>query len=135
MQVTAYQASWISLISKDPTGHTHAIQWPLRKEISKKHHLVVSVTLIHSRGFVHGDIRLRNVLVKLPSTFDELLIERLGKDCKTPVAKMAPEALFEPSDTRSSLARARVRQTVCQESFNEPQALRWRDYRNYRDIT
>ncbi|SPO02244.1 uncharacterized protein DNG_04917 [Cephalotrichum gorgonifer] len=122
----------------------------------------MAVAFVHSRGFVHGDIHLRNVLVKLPSTFDHLSIdqfkerfgkpetvpirrvdggplppnvpaqavvplylgkkaqefsladahrlvlsdfgeafapateERLGKDCNTPVARRAPEALFEP---------------------------------------
>ncbi|KND93679.1 Serine/threonine-protein kinase spk-1 [Tolypocladium ophioglossoides CBS 100239] len=124
--------------------------------------LTIAVAFVHSQGFVHGDIHLRNVLVKLPSTFDELSIgqfrekfgepetipisrvdgkplppnvpaqavvplylgkkaqeftlddarglvlsdfgeafapateQRLGKDCNTPVAKKAPEALFEP---------------------------------------
>ncbi|KAK1994723.1 kinase domain-containing protein, partial [Colletotrichum falcatum] len=124
--------------------------------------LTMAVAFIHHRGFVHGDIHLRNVLVKLPSTFDELSIgqfrekfgqpetvlinridggplppnippraviplylgkkaqeftladarglvlndfgeafapameQRLGKGCNTPIAKRAPEALFEP---------------------------------------
>ncbi|KAK2048683.1 kinase-like protein [Colletotrichum somersetense] len=124
--------------------------------------LTIAVAFIQSRGFVHGDMHIRNVLVKLPSTFDELSIDqfrkklgepetvpisrtdgrllppnippcavvplylgekaqdftladahglvlidfgeafapameqRLGKDCNTPMAKKAPETLFEP---------------------------------------
>ncbi|KAG6357472.1 hypothetical protein INS49_013349 [Diaporthe citri] len=126
--------------------------------------LATAVAFVHSRGFVHGDIHLRNVLVKLPSTFDELSIpdfrkkfgepetvpisrvddkplttnipshavvplylgkkaqefslvdahglilsdfgeafspateQRLGRDCNTPLAKRAPETLFEPEN-------------------------------------
>ncbi|KAF2850918.1 protein kinase [Plenodomus tracheiphilus IPT5] len=127
--------------------------------------LAIAVGLVHSRGFVHGDIHLRNVLVKLPSTFNELSIaefrekygkpdtvpitrvdgssltsnvpaqavlplylgkkaqdftladahglilsdfgeafspateQRLGRHCNIPLAKRAPEALFQPNDT------------------------------------
>lgn len=124
--------------------------------------LALAVALVHSRGLVHGDIHLGNVLVKLPSTFHNLSLaqlreqfgepetiaisrvdgkplpssvpshavtplylgkkaqkfsladaqslvlsdfgesfapaseQRLGRDCNTPVAKRAPETLFEP---------------------------------------
>ncbi|KFH41460.1 Protein kinase-like protein [Hapsidospora chrysogenum ATCC 11550] len=124
--------------------------------------LTMAVAFVHSRGFVHGDIHLRNVLVKLPSAFDQLSVDqfrekfgepetipisrvdgrplprsiapyavvplylgkkaqeftladarglvlndfgeaftpateqRLGRDCHTPVARRAPEALFQP---------------------------------------
>ncbi|KAI7775302.1 kinase-like protein [Diaporthe eres] len=88
--------------------------------------LATAVAFVHSRGVVYGDIHLRNVLVKLPSTFDELSIPgfreksgeaetvpisrvddkpltpnvptnaRVGEECNTPLAKKAPEALFEP---------------------------------------
>ncbi|KAF2872815.1 kinase-like domain-containing protein [Massariosphaeria phaeospora] len=129
--------------------------------------LATAVAFIHSRGFVHGDIHLRNVLVELPSTFDELSVQefrgkygepdtvpitrvdgqpltlnvpaqavvplylgkkaqeftladthglllsdfgeafspateqRLGRDCNIPLAKRAPEALFEPNEPLS----------------------------------
>ncbi|GJD01530.1 carboxylesterase [Colletotrichum higginsianum] len=124
--------------------------------------LAVAVLFVHSQGIVHGDIHLRNVLVKLPSSLDDLSVDqfrhkfgepetapirrvdgkplspnvpthavmplylgekaqdftlddarglilgdfgeafapaterRLGKHCNTPVAKRAPETLFEP---------------------------------------
>ncbi|KAF1956234.1 kinase-like protein [Byssothecium circinans] len=126
--------------------------------------LVTAVAFVHSCGFVHGDLHLRNVLVRLPSTFDELSVQdfrkkfgepetvpiarvdgkpltpnvpvqaviplylgkkaqeftladahglilsdfgeafspateqRLGRDCNIPLAKRAPEALFEPNE-------------------------------------
>ncbi|TKW48760.1 Serine/threonine-protein kinase spk-1 [Colletotrichum tanaceti] len=124
--------------------------------------LALAVYFVHSQGIVHGDIHLRNVLVKLPSSFDDLSVDqfrhkfgepetapirrvdggplppdvpthavtplylgkkaqdfalddarglilgdfgeafapaaeqRLGRHCNTPVAKRAPETLFEP---------------------------------------
>lgn len=156
--------------------------FPIQVARALSANLAIAVAAVHSRGFVHGglsspiyseqiwlkltgeiiDIHLRNVLVKLPSTFDELSIQgfrekygepetvpisrldgkpltsnvpayaveplylgkkaqeftladaqglilsdfgeafcpateqRLGKECNTPVAKKAPEALFEP---------------------------------------
>ncbi|KAF1846305.1 kinase-like protein [Cucurbitaria berberidis CBS 394.84] len=129
--------------------------------------LATAVSFVHSRGFVHGDLHLRNVLVKLPSTFDELSVQefrekfgepdtvpitrvdekpltsnvpaqavvplylgkkaqdfiladahglilsdfgeafspateqRLGRDCNIPLAKRAPEALFDPNEPLS----------------------------------
>ncbi|KJX92316.1 Protein kinase domain containing protein [Zymoseptoria brevis] len=33
--------------------------------------LATTIPFVHARGFVHGDLHLRNVLVGLPSTFDE----------------------------------------------------------------
>ncbi|KAF6826993.1 protein kinase [Colletotrichum plurivorum] len=129
--------------------------------------MAIAVEYIHSRGFVHGDIHLRNVLVKLPSAFDDLSVDqfsdrfgepetvpvrrvdgeplpinvpreavlplylgkkaqeftlddarglfladfgeafapaaerRLGRNCNTPVAKRAPETLFEPDEPMS----------------------------------
>ncbi|KAK8121705.1 protein kinase [Apiospora sp. TS-2023a] len=46
--------------------------------------LALAVSLIHSRGYVHGDIHLRNVLVKLPSTIDELSIGEFRKTFGSP---------------------------------------------------
>ncbi|PHH80292.1 hypothetical protein CDD80_2133 [Ophiocordyceps camponoti-rufipedis] len=39
--------------------------------------LAMAVSLVHSRGLVHGDIHLGNVLVKLPSTFNDLSLTQL----------------------------------------------------------
>ncbi|KAK7983240.1 hypothetical protein PG989_010642 [Apiospora arundinis] len=59
--------------------------------------LALAVSLIHSRGFVHGDIHLRNVLVKLPSSIDELPIEnfreKFGEAETVPVFRADGEPL------------------------------------------
>ncbi|RJE18622.1 Protein kinase domain-containing protein [Aspergillus sclerotialis] len=39
--------------------------------------LTQAVAYMHSRGYVHGDINLSNILVKLPSSFDDLSIKQL----------------------------------------------------------
>ncbi|KAJ5962629.1 hypothetical protein N7501_007570 [Penicillium viridicatum] len=39
--------------------------------------LTQAVAYIHSQGYVHGDIHLSNILVKLPSSFDGLSIKQL----------------------------------------------------------
>ncbi|WEW55298.1 hypothetical protein PRK78_000727 [Emydomyces testavorans] len=38
--------------------------------------LALAVAFIHSRGYIHGDIHLRNILAKLPSSFDGLSVEQ-----------------------------------------------------------
>ncbi|KAH9878067.1 hypothetical protein J1614_003284 [Plenodomus biglobosus] len=141
--------------------------FPIRVARALAAKLAIAVAFVHSRGFVHADLHLRNALVKLPSTFDELSIpefrekfgepdtvpitrvdgkplapnvpaqavlplylgkvsqkftladahglilsdfgeafspateQRLGRDCRTPLAKRAPEALFEPDEALS----------------------------------
>ncbi|KMU92026.1 hypothetical protein CIHG_09834 [Coccidioides immitis H538.4] len=53
--------------------------------------LTLAIAYMHSQGYVHGDIHLRNVLVKLPSSFDQLPIEQLyetyGKPQAVPVTR------------------------------------------------
>ncbi|RMZ85138.1 hypothetical protein DV738_g32, partial [Chaetothyriales sp. CBS 135597] len=39
--------------------------------------LILAIAYLHSQGYAHGDIHLRNVLVKLPSTFDHLSVDQL----------------------------------------------------------
>ncbi|KAI1423175.1 protein kinase [Xylaria sp. FL1777] len=54
--------------------------------------LVLAVSYVHSQGFVHGDIRLRNVLTRLPSTFDEFSIkqfkEKFGEPETIPICRI-----------------------------------------------
>ncbi|ODA83067.1 hypothetical protein RJ55_01576 [Drechmeria coniospora] len=38
--------------------------------------LLLAVDFVHSQGFVHGDIHLRNILIKLPSTLDQLSVDQ-----------------------------------------------------------
>ncbi|KAM5486096.1 hypothetical protein MaudMau93_005170 [Microsporum audouinii] len=44
------------------------------------------VAYIHSRGFVHGDIHPGNILLRLPSTFDELSIGQLNAKFERPLS-------------------------------------------------
>ncbi|KAL1856546.1 hypothetical protein Plec18170_003514 [Paecilomyces lecythidis] len=46
--------------------------------------LALAVAHIHSQGYVHGDIHLRNILVKLPSSFDHLSVEKLYEEYGEP---------------------------------------------------
>ncbi|KXX76395.1 Serine/threonine-protein kinase SRPK [Madurella mycetomatis] len=59
--------------------------------------LAMAVAFVHSHGYVHGDIHLRNVLVRLPSTFDELSIdqfrERYGEPETVPIRRADGEPL------------------------------------------
>ncbi|KAJ8106856.1 hypothetical protein OPT61_g9265 [Boeremia exigua] len=75
--------------------------------------LATAVAFVHSRGFVHGglssqllilgklipspDLHLRNVLVRLPSTFDELSVEqfreKFGEPDTVPVARVDEKPL------------------------------------------
>ncbi|KAI1483538.1 kinase-like protein [Daldinia eschscholtzii] len=84
----------------------------------------LAISHIHSKGYVHGDVHLRNVLLRLDSSLDQFPITKLyekygppetipitrrdrkprkyltvrfrrGKDCRTPLAMRPPEARFE----------------------------------------
>ncbi|GFG16627.1 protein kinase, putative [Aspergillus lentulus] len=46
--------------------------------------LILAIAYTHSQGYVHGDVHLRNVLVKLPSSFDQLSIEQLYEEYGEP---------------------------------------------------
>ncbi|KAF3057466.1 Serine/threonine-protein kinase spk-1 [Daldinia childiae] len=46
--------------------------------------LTLAVAYIHSRGYIHGDIHLRNVLLKLPSSFDRLSISEFYEEYGDP---------------------------------------------------
>ncbi|GAD97073.1 predicted protein [Paecilomyces variotii No. 5] len=59
--------------------------------------LALAVAYMHSQGYVHGDIHLRNILVKLPSSFDYLSVEQLyeeyGEPETVPITRRDGEAL------------------------------------------
>ncbi|KAH6632976.1 kinase-like domain-containing protein [Boeremia exigua] len=62
--------------------------------------LATAVASVHSRGFVHGDsldLHLRNVLVRLPSTFEGLSVEefreKFGKPDMVPIARVDEKPL------------------------------------------
>ncbi|KAL1859077.1 hypothetical protein VTK73DRAFT_7596 [Phialemonium thermophilum] len=54
--------------------------------------LATAVAYMHSHGYVHGDIHLGNILVRLPSSFDGLSIERFyeeyGKPETVPITRL-----------------------------------------------
>lgn len=58
--------------------------------------LAMAVAYTHSQGFVHGDIHLRNVLVKLPSSFDKFSIEELYKEYGEPETVAITERSKQP---------------------------------------
>ncbi|EQL03590.1 protein kinase [Ophiocordyceps sinensis CO18] len=47
--------------------------------------LVLAVAFVHSQGFVHGDIRLPNLLIKLQSTLDQLSVDQFKDKYGEPV--------------------------------------------------
>ncbi|DAA74230.1 TPA_exp: Uncharacterized protein A8136_3728 [Trichophyton benhamiae CBS 112371] len=49
--------------------------------------LVLAVAYIHGQGFVHGDIHLGNVLIRLPSSLDQLSVDQLYEKFKTPLVE------------------------------------------------
>ncbi|OJD10344.1 CMGC/SRPK protein kinase [Blastomyces percursus] len=46
--------------------------------------LALAVAYTHSKGYVHGDIHLSNILIRLPSNLDQLSIEQLYKNYGKP---------------------------------------------------
>lgn len=58
--------------------------------------LAMAVAYTHSRGVFHGDIHLRNVLVKLPSSFDRFSIEELYKEYGEPETVAITESSKRP---------------------------------------
>ncbi|KAM5493188.1 hypothetical protein McaMca56_006828 [Microsporum canis] len=78
--------SWVRLFKLD-TARVLAAQ------------LVIAVEYIHARGYVHGDLHLGNVLLKMPSEFHQLppppekLYERYGAPELDPVVRFDGEPL------------------------------------------
>lgn len=46
--------------------------------------LATAVEYIHTRGFVHGDLHLGNILLRMPPNFDQLSVERLYEEYGAP---------------------------------------------------
>ncbi|PYI30888.1 kinase domain-containing protein [Aspergillus indologenus CBS 114.80] len=46
--------------------------------------LTTAIAYMHSRGYAHGDIHLRNILTKLPSSLDHLTVEKLYEEYGEP---------------------------------------------------
>lgn len=41
--------------------------------------LAIAVDYVHSQGVVHGELHLGNVLLEMPSNFDQLLVEEINE--------------------------------------------------------
>ncbi|KAL4934187.1 kinase-like domain-containing protein [Aspergillus undulatus] len=71
--------------------------FPLEVARALSYGLTQAVAYTHSQGYVHGDIHLGNVLVKLPSSFDDLsisqLYEKYGEPETVPVTRCDGEPL------------------------------------------
>ncbi|KJZ80123.1 hypothetical protein HIM_00837 [Hirsutella minnesotensis 3608] len=71
--------------------------------------LAIAVAFVHSKGFIHGDLHLRNVLVKLPLSFNKLSIpqlrEKFGKPETVPIRRVDGKPLSPcvPSQAVTSL--------------------------------
>lgn len=46
--------------------------------------LVLAVDYVHDQGFVHGDLHLGNILLKVPPSFDQLSPEQLYEEYREP---------------------------------------------------
>ncbi|KAF2132422.1 kinase-like protein [Dothidotthia symphoricarpi CBS 119687] len=71
--------------------------FPIRVARALAAKLVTAVAFVHSRGFVHGDIHLRNVLINLPSTLDALSVpefrQKFGAPEMVPVTRVDRKTL------------------------------------------
>ncbi|KAJ8063651.1 hypothetical protein OCU04_007515 [Sclerotinia nivalis] len=71
--------------------------FPLDVARALSYGFVKAVAYIHSQGFVHGDIHLNNIFIKLPSSFDNLSIEQFyqkhGNPETVPVTRCDGEPL------------------------------------------
>ncbi|KAG5987279.1 hypothetical protein E4U52_007751 [Claviceps spartinae] len=58
--------------------------------------LVIALSIVHERGFAHGDLHLGNLFLQMPSSFDSLSVEQLyacyGEPDKEPVVCLDSEA-------------------------------------------
>ncbi|BAE61354.1 unnamed protein product [Aspergillus oryzae RIB40] len=66
--------------------------FPLDVARALSYSLAQAVACVHSQGYVHGDLHLNNVLLALPSNFDDLSVEQLyekyGKPETVPITQI-----------------------------------------------
>ncbi|KAG6261202.1 hypothetical protein E4U48_007903 [Claviceps purpurea] len=59
--------------------------------------LIMAVSLVHDRGYAHGDLHLGNLFLQLPSSLDDLpvdqLYERYGQPVKRPIIRLDSNAV------------------------------------------
>ncbi|KDE78706.1 hypothetical protein AO1008_04988 [Aspergillus oryzae 100-8] len=64
--------------------------FPLDVARALSHSLAQAVACVHSQGYVHGDLHLNNVLLALPSNFDDLSVEQLYAKYGKPETPLPP---------------------------------------------
>ncbi|KAG5988312.1 hypothetical protein E4U52_006702 [Claviceps spartinae] len=83
-----------SLRDSQDAGHSSFFQLDVARSFAAQ--LVIALSIVHKRGFAHGDLHLGNLFLQLPSSFDNLsveqLYERYGEPTKEPVVCLDPEA-------------------------------------------
>ncbi|KAJ5958578.1 uncharacterized protein N7479_005728 [Penicillium vulpinum] len=79
--------------------------FPLEVARALSYRLAQAVAYIHSQGYVHGDIHLNNILVKLPSNFDGFSIkqfyEKYGEPGTVPITRCDGEPLPPNAPTKA----------------------------------
>lgn len=121
--------SWVRLFELD-VARTLAAQ------------LVLAVDYVHAQGFVHGDLHLGNILLKVPPSFDRLSPEQLYEEYGAPELEpvihldgnplppgvpshgIAPIWLREASE-KIMLAEARILLSDFGEAFPYPKELKY----------
>ncbi|KAL5339958.1 hypothetical protein BJX70DRAFT_136591 [Aspergillus crustosus] len=109
---TLFPGCWTNLHYLVQMGYTSVIRSCLSREILEAKgygilfpldvtralwaSLIRAVAYIHSRGYVHGDIHLSNVMVNLPSSLDHLSIEGFYKDYKSETVTLTYNKGKEP---------------------------------------
>ena len=104
--------------------------------------LVLAVDYVHARGFVHGDLHLGNILLKVPPSFDQLSPEQFYAEYGLPELEpvihldgnplppgvpsygVAPVWLGEASE-KVTLAEARILLSDFGEAFRYPEELKY----------
>ncbi|KAJ5577626.1 uncharacterized protein N7459_006590 [Penicillium hispanicum] len=81
--------------------------FPLEVGRALSYGLAQAVAYTHSQGYIHGDIHLSNILIKLPASFDDLsikqLYEKFGEPEAVPVTRCDGEPLPPNAPTKAFL--------------------------------
>ncbi|KAG6261700.1 hypothetical protein E4U48_007608 [Claviceps purpurea] len=89
-----------SLRDSQDAGSFHFFQLDVARSFAAQ--LVIALSIVHERGFAHGDLHLGNIFLQLPSSLDGLSVDQLyaryGEPEKEPVVYLNPEdVLAHPS--------------------------------------
>ncbi|QKX59470.1 uncharacterized protein TRUGW13939_06604 [Talaromyces rugulosus] len=63
---------------------SYSCLFPLKTARALSGRLTLTIAYTHSRGYVHGDVHLCNILIKPPSNFDQLSVEQLYEKYSEP---------------------------------------------------